>query len=484
MTDDHRPNVVVLPQPSARVDEERIASLAALSALEYDRVRKVEAKKMGVRVSALDQAIDDTRRRSADADTKSSGGGAIASPEPWPEEVFGRDLAERVQDALTRHVVFADIHHADALTLWLMGTYLMDTWMLWPKVLITSPVKRCGKSTLLEVMEAIACRAYLVSNITAASFFRAIDAWLPTLLIDEADRFMRFDQALNGIINAGHRRRTANVLRMVEGNGELRPVNFSVWSAQAIAGIGAQADTLADRSIRIALRRRMADDRVERLRSDYFERQSDIRRKLVRWAGDVAARIRENAVEPPEIGNDRALDNWTPLLRIALTLGGNWPERTLKAYRAMEAAQDEQANDEPGVMLLRHVLDVMVDHGVTEIAAGELAAALARREESPWADWRGGNPITTRGVATLLRPFDIRSHRQAHARVYAARDFEDALRRYLPEEPLPSVTSVIDGASLREISFENRALTLGDGYDACDGADGSEGQGLPGEDRT
>ena len=55
-----------------------------------------------------------------------------------------------------------------------MGTYLMDSWILWPKVLITSPVKRCRKSTLLEVMEAFACRARIVSNIRAAGLFRMI----------------------------------------------------------------------------------------------------------------------------------------------------------------------------------------------------------------------------------------------------------------------------------------------------------------------
>jgi putative DNA primase/helicase len=36
--------------------------------------------------------------------------------------------------------------------------------------------------------------------------FRAIAAWTPTLLIDEADSFARDNEELRGVLNSGHTR--------------------------------------------------------------------------------------------------------------------------------------------------------------------------------------------------------------------------------------------------------------------------------------
>ena len=65
----------------------------------------------------------------------------------------------------------------------------------------------------------------LAANITAAAIFRTIDAWSPTLLIDEADSFLgETGDELRGILNSGHTRDTAYVIR-VSGE-ELEPRQF------------------------------------------------------------------------------------------------------------------------------------------------------------------------------------------------------------------------------------------------------------------
>lgn len=185
----------------------------------------------------------------------------------------------------------------------------MNAWRLWPKMLVQSAEKRCGKSTFLEVIEAHAQRSLMTSNISVAAIFRCIEAWAPTLLIDEADRFLRENEEANGIINAGHTKRTARVVRTVEINGTHEPMTFSVWGAQAIAGIGNQMDTLEDRSIRIGLRRRLQSECVDELPLEYFEERIMVRRRLLRWAGDNTERIAALDVTPPPCGNDRARNN-------------------------------------------------------------------------------------------------------------------------------------------------------------------------------
>jgi len=44
--------------------------------------------------------------------------------------------------------------------------------------------------------------------------------------------------------------------------------------------------------------------------------------KLARWTEDNHARVRRS--ELPDAVNDRACDNWEPLLQIAAKAGGEW----------------------------------------------------------------------------------------------------------------------------------------------------------------
>ena len=90
------------------------------------------------------------------------------------------------------------------------------------------------------------CRAPLLSgNITPAALFRAVEAWKPTLLIDEADTFAKMSDELRGILNAGHTRDTAFVVR-AEGDSN-EPRMFSTWAPKMVAAIGRLPDTIEDR---------------------------------------------------------------------------------------------------------------------------------------------------------------------------------------------------------------------------------------------
>ncbi|MFP4238961.1 MAG: hypothetical protein ACLFRZ_06620, partial [Rhodosalinus sp.] len=131
----------------------------------------------------------------------------------------------------------------------------MDVWRVWPRIMVTSPEKGCGKSTLCEVIEAMAHRGLYLSSCSAAGVFRAIETWKPTLVLDEADTWMTDNPELTGILNSGHTRRQAKVIRVEEIDGERKPIAFSTWTPMVISGIGGQRDTLESRSIIISLRR-------------------------------------------------------------------------------------------------------------------------------------------------------------------------------------------------------------------------------------
>lgn len=381
-----------------------LARLAKLKPLEYEAARKDAAQRLGMRASVLDGEVKARRAPKPD----DAAPDIVEDLEPWPSPVDGAGLCEGIRAALLAHVVFPSERDADAAALWIMGTYLMAAWGLWPKLLVQSPEKRCGKTTLLEVVEAHVCRGLMTSNVTAAALFRSIEKWSPTLLIDEADRFLRDNEEANGIINAGHTRRTARVLRTVERNGERDVEGFTVWAAMAIASIGSQMDTLEDRSIRIGLRRRLPSESVARLPRDLFERMQPTRRKLARWAMDSARRIDAMTVEPPPCGNDRARDNWTPLWRIAAALGGPWPDRAAAAYALKEASPDDNEDDSRAVMALRDVAQAFEDAGKDRMQSADIVCALVEMEDRPWAEWRHGKPITANALARLLKPLGVK----------------------------------------------------------------------------
>jgi hypothetical protein len=58
---------------------------------------------------------------------------------------------------------------------------------------------------VLKLLGALVRRPLQTSNVTTAVVFRAIEAYQPTLLVDEADTFLRDHDELRGVLNTGAR---------------------------------------------------------------------------------------------------------------------------------------------------------------------------------------------------------------------------------------------------------------------------------------
>ncbi|WP_296762639.1 DUF3631 domain-containing protein [Sediminimonas sp.] len=471
-----------------------VKRLAGLDAAAYEGERKAVAQRLGWRASVLDTEVSKACPRGAGDDDSDDAPEAIETIEPWPDPVDGASLAEEIRDRLRAHVVFGATGDADCAAIWIIGSYLMETWRLWPRLLVTSPTKACGKSTLLEVIDAMAHRGFIVSNASAAAIFRAIEAWKPTLLLDEADTWMRENVELAGVLNSGHTRRTARVIRVQEVNGEHLPTAFSTWCPMAIAGIGAQRDTLMSRSIIISLRRKLPEESVERLPLDLHAQLLRIRRQIARWADDHAVTIGAMETEPPACGDDRMQDNFTPLWRIATALGGPWLDRIATAYVASAQAEDEDA-EPAGIMMLRDIADIFAASRADRIATSEIVSDLIVMEERPWADWRHGRSLSAQSVAMQMKPFGVKARvlklHGSSARVYQRSEVEAAAARYATQKRNPvtlkqnqEVRALSKRNPGREVTPENsnNALKIKEGYEVTPmgaGADGYAAQDDP-----
>ena len=313
------------PQTQGALDR-LVLQLAKLSPLEYDRQRNAIAKKFNIRLETLDREVEKARPSASQTSGKDI---IFEELDPWLEPVDGAELLNEIVATLYRYVVLPD-YAAETIALWIMHTYTFDVVRISPILALTSPEKRCGKTTVMTLLLKLAHRPIQASNISPASLFRATEKWRPTLLIDEADTHLEKSDELRGILNSGHTKDMAFVLRTVGDDHE--PRRFSTWAPKAIACIGKLADTLLDRAIHVQMRRKKAGEGVERLKN--FD-GTNIRRRCLRWAKDNEKDLKSSDPPIPATLHDRAADNWEPLLAMADIAGGDWPSLARKAAQRL-----------------------------------------------------------------------------------------------------------------------------------------------------
>jgi hypothetical protein len=355
-------------------------------------------------------------------------------------------LLDEVYGALTRYVVFPSGQAAVAATLWASASHGQPAWEHATRLVCKSPLKRCGKTRLLDVLEALGHNVLPTANISPAALVRSIgESDPPTLLLDEADtifgrrRGERAEAAedLCGILNAGHARGRPYVRWDVSARTVERCPTFAMV---ALAGIGDLPDTIEDRAVVITMRRRAPGERATpfRRRRDLPELM-ELRDRLHAW---VRAHLAElQAATPTMPVEDREADVWEPLVAVADLAGGWWPELVRKACRAMTAQADVE-----GSASERLLADLRAVFGGADVLYSKtLLGRLHGLEEAPWADWYG-RPLTARDLAKLLRPYGITSKSVREGGVgeslkgYAAEDLHDAWQRYLPPAPHPTHT--------------------------------------------
>ena len=421
------------PLPELPSIAEVVRNLATLPALEYDQARQSEADRLGVRVSTLDKEIANARRDRQEQVGKTA---MFPTIEPWYQAVAGDQLLDEILITIKQFIV-CDREVAIATTLWIAFTWLIDSVQVAPLAVITAPEKRCGKSQLLNLIGKLSRRPLVASNISPAATFRVIEAHCPTLLIDEADSFLKENEELRGVINSGHTRQSAYVIRTVGDNHE--PRQFSTWGAKAISGIGHLADTVMDRAIVLELRRKLPHETVQRLRhaeGGLFERLVSM---LARFSADAASSIANSRPNLPESLNDRAQDNWEPLLAIADYAGGIWPEWARKA--ALKLSGTEQDTVSSSTELLADISEVFEAKKVNKMYTADLVEALCEDSEKSWATYYRGEPITPKQLSRRLSGYGISSRQLRisydNKKGFELSQFEDAFARYvtIPSNP-------------------------------------------------
>jgi hypothetical protein len=415
---------------SPESESEIVARLAAMKQQDYDRIRKSEAKALGVQVTTLDGMVKAARDEDSASERL-----PFVEVEPHADPIDPALVLDEVVDIILRYVVM-DKTQAEAAALWITMTWFIDDVEVAALAIITAPEKSCGKSQLLTIFGYLAARPLSAANSTASFLFRAITAWRPTLLVDEADTFIRENDELKGLVNAGHTRANAFVGRTVSVGDGYEPRMFDVWGAKAFAGISLEKhlpDATMSRGIVISLRRKMAHEKVDRLRHADKTTFAATASKLARFAEDYSEQVRAARPVLPDELSDRSQDNWESLLAIAGCAGPAWRERATRAALALSGTAE--ATVSAGNELLADIQYVFEQKRTFKISTVDLIEALVSDEERAWATYNRGKPLSPRQLAKQLGAYGIKPKtvRLAHGtpKGYDADQFTDAFARYL-----------------------------------------------------
>src|SRR6266404_4154807 len=238
-------------------------------------------------------------------------------PEPWPIPVEGADLLDEVYRVLKDRVILGDDAYV-ACALWVPHTYCFKLFDTTPRLFIHSPTHACGKSTVLDLLEKLVYRPLATSDATGAAVVRLIEAWGPTLLVDEYDS-MRYPDSLRNVFNSGFGRGKQTI--RVDGV-------FNTFAPFAVVSTTPLAPSMFSRSILIRLRRKLPSEKIRPV-SGY--EGTNIRRRIARWVADNQAALVQAQPRFPRGITDRLAAAWTPLFAIADAAGGKWPKLSREA---------------------------------------------------------------------------------------------------------------------------------------------------------
>lgn len=330
-----------------------------------------------------------------------------------------------------------------ATALWALHTHIFDRYAITPRLALLSPVRGCGKTTALILLEALSANPDRSDHVTPAAIYHTLYYGKHTLLLDEGDNLgLLHNDVLRTVLNGGHRR-GGKIGRII--GGRLR--KFSLFAPLAVAAIGLIPLPLMHRSVVINMQRHPPTAAPLQRLDENDPALAASRSEIQRWAATCA--LNPDPEIPPEL-HGRAADNWRPLLAIADDLGHG-----VAARAAAITLNSGRLDEDPGAVLLGDIRSVFDTLGVDRLTSAALIEALLGLEDSLWHEWRGprddrpARKLSQSELSRLLRPFVIRPRTIRHhadtktARGYLRSQFEAAWQAYCPTPDTPTQSSRI-----------------------------------------
>jgi len=368
------------------------------------------------------------------------------------------DLIISIFDLLNRHIFFKDKRVPLLIATWVLATYVYDLFTFFGYLWINSPVKRCGKSLLEDVLSQLCCKATArLSSLTESVTFHVANKGR-TMIVDELENMRSQDRekfgTVMGIINVGFQA-GSKVYRMHKGKNGFEEVEFNAFCPKVLAGISKVVDTIEDRSFKVSMVRKTKAERVERFNlRKQGKALKHLREELDLWAEarrQAIANLYDGIEDIQQLAalDDRFKDISEPLVVIASyadTEAANGQRRVLQdlisLLLAMSGKRNETERREAIAAFAVLAQGILGAETEAFVSSGDLLAKAKEVEELSWLE-------STKALGTFLGKFDLTSTKRKpdpegkQVRGYAITKgwIEETKGRYSAEEngliPLP-----------------------------------------------
>lgn len=190
-------------------------------------------------------------------------------------------LDNEIEKYLLRHIDLPDTERK-LVVQYVKLTYLTDKLEELPYLRAVGH-RGNGKSRFIHAVGMICHRPTFLVSITAASLFRLMNAYHPTLIIDEANLEADSEdtQAIMQVLNAGYQR-IAKIPRVEGGNGTIRQIEyFDPFGAKILASLKIfDSAAFESRCIRILMQKTKRNDIRFRL-SIKMKREAEVLRNML-----------------------------------------------------------------------------------------------------------------------------------------------------------------------------------------------------------
>jgi hypothetical protein len=347
-------------------------------------------------------------------------------------------LVDRVATFIQRFVFLKNHALYLLLALWVIHTHLIAEFEFTPYLFVHSPERGCGKTCLLSVLDQLVFKSSgITASPTDAVLFRSAHG--RTQILDEADTYLTRIDSAKGILNAGFSSQ-GRVQRMDKAaGGKFVLVEFPVFAARVIAGIGSQILPVPtqDRTFSIQMVRQVKGEkrerfRVRRLKSDVNE----IVKSIESWAKinkeAVAARY-QDPFPYLEQFQDRTMDISEPIAAVFEVAYADEPTLSsirLEFIQSISLVRNEQMEES----LDHRILGVLVQ---ASLVKGELIGNASELAE-----------ICSRQIANCTELDVSRALRQYGFETKSVRVEGDPRKRYvLKQEALAEISRRYLGSS-------------------------------------
>ena len=361
-----------------------------------------------------------------------------------------KELYNELLEYLVEHLDLLDEMQHHILACFILASWRWEEFKTAPYLFFLGPPSS-GKTRALECLHLLCYRAIHAASITAPAMFRAIEAWHPTLLLDETEIYEGESAAeLRAVINAGYRQ-DAKVIRIEKVNEQPVLASFNVFSFKALAGTKELNNTIMTRCIVINMEKNVRNVKMFL----NMEKAAELRQKLLKYRMKYL-----NLAESAELANNgfilddgRLAEIFHPLITVA---PAEVKEKLVEYAKSLytQRLEEEKASLEAAV--LEAIVKVWEETKEEKISTAQVTDVL--NLNLPFNEQLNSRVVGR--IAASLGFKRARGKDGKRAIVWDEKLVKRLFRRYMPEkidklEDFDVLTSLTSSSNLEGVKNEN-----------------------------